>query len=128
MTKKKKEMEPLSDGLSELYHLDDYLKECSKQEAEVDPDLALVLLRGLKEKIDYYQEKYEFLVEVDDQFFIEDYNKFMQKREVFRAVYEAEQEEKREKNNRKMRVEVLATLKEHVKEVEAEVKEGDDQL
>jgi len=76
-------MEPLSTFLFELDAAEQYLEDC-EQGGNLSPNIGLLrlLLRGLKEKIDYYQDAYGFEVpESDGFFYVEDLPDFIRKKE-----------------------------------------------
>ena len=74
-------IKPISiDSFFELSNLEVYLERCEENESPILGCIALLLLRVAREKIAYFQDKYNFQVENSDLFYTEDLLDFMCKR------------------------------------------------
>lgn len=77
------EKEFLEDAFPELNTLEGLLKDWEANENEIDPGLVLLLVRAMREKLDYFGKKYRFEIEAEDLMFIEDYADLIRKKEAF---------------------------------------------
>ncbi len=78
------QMSELSFAFSELGKAEEYLNECEKNDITPDTCLLIFLLSATREKIRYFQEKYDFEVDGSDIFYIEDFMGFLRKAERLR--------------------------------------------
>jgi hypothetical protein len=73
----KVETEMLVDCVHELYKLSEMLQEAIDKESCLPYDVAFVLTRTAIKRLEYYQEKYDFQVNREDDFLVEDLHKFL---------------------------------------------------
>jgi hypothetical protein len=77
--KVEKETECLDDCLFELDSLEQYILNSMQGGTDMDTDILLVLVRATKDKLDYFQQQYNFRVDKEDMFFVSDLGKFYHK-------------------------------------------------
>lgn len=75
-----KEQDELSSGFFELYAIERLLRHCEDYEAKADTEVLLLLIRTTIAKMDYFQQKYGFEIDVEDRFYVADALKFAAKK------------------------------------------------
>ena len=79
-TKEKQERTiELNSSIDEMWRIEKLLKKCINAEISPDCELLLLLIRGAIEKLDYFQDKYDFHIEPADHYYTEDLLKFSKK-------------------------------------------------
>ena len=69
----------LGDYITELYSIEDLINAWVKHELKPDKHILLLLTRCMREKIDYLHNKYNFRIEMNDWYFVEDMLEFARK-------------------------------------------------
>lgn len=75
------EKNELQYSLPELHRAKTLVERCVEWGEEIQPDLLLLLLRGLEAKIEYLSEKYDFKIDAEDFFGVGDFMDFIHKKE-----------------------------------------------
>ena len=78
--------QPLNNAIFELHSAENLLRVYERNNEKADAEVLLSLIKTALAKLDYFQRKYDFEIDDDDQFYVEDMLKFAEKKAVLEAT------------------------------------------
>ena len=74
------DQQSLNDSIHELFSIEELLRQCVDHDISPNVDILHLLARTAIAKLDYYNSKYNFEIDMEDHFFVNDGLKFAEKR------------------------------------------------